>query len=115
MVWGDVGPGFCEDKPILFVFGAARSGTTILNNLLYRHFGYGMGPEGTFIARWAQRLPSYGDLGDDANLRRLAADLSECRMLHIARHNYRRNPFDVTPDLILRKLRQRSYSGVVYA
>lgn len=115
MVWGDVGLSFCGDKPILFVFGAARSGTTILNNLLYRHFGYGMGPEGTFIASWARRLPRYGDLGEDANLRRLVADLSECRMLHIVRRRYRHNPFDVTPELILNKLRQRSYAGVVYA
>jgi hypothetical protein len=115
MVWRDVGPSFIEDRPILFVFGAARSGTTILNNLLYRQFGYGMGPEGTFVARWAKLLPRYGDLGTDANLHRLLADLSECRMLQIVRRNYRRNPFDVTPKLILSKLRQRSYAGVVYA
>ena len=117
MVWHDVGPGFsCKDKPILFVFGAARSGTTILSNLLYRHFGYGMGPEGTFVAEWAHRLRRYGDLGQDANLHRLVADISECRMLHIARCRYHeRARFNVTPDLILQKLRERSYAGVVYA
>lgn len=115
MFWGDVGPCFRENSPILFVFGAARSGTTILNNLLYRHFGYGMGPEGTFVARWARLLPRYGDLGVDANLRRLVTDLSECRMLHIVRRKYRRNPFDVTPELILEKMRERSYAGAVYA
>ena len=103
------------DRPILFVFGAARSGTTILNNLLYRHFSYGMGPEGTFIAQWARRLPAYGDLRDDAKLEGLVRDVSRCRMLEIARHKYRRNPFDVSPELILSRLRERSYAGVVYA
>lgn len=117
MMWDKVGPSFsCEDKPIVFVFGAARSGTTILNNLLYRHFGYGMGPEGTFISEWARQLPRYGDLNQDTNLRRLAADLSECRMLHIARHKYQHNPrFDVTPELIIERLRERSYAGIVYS
>jgi hypothetical protein len=116
MSWDQVGPPFsCQDRPILFVFGAARSGTTILNNLLYRHFSYGMGPEGTFVAEWAQRLPRYGNLGDDANLERFVGDISDCQMLHIVRHKYRRNPFDVTPRMILEKLRERSYAGVVYA
>ncbi|HEY9549955.1 MAG TPA: sulfotransferase [Kiloniellaceae bacterium] len=114
--WEQVGPAFRgEDRPILFVFGAARSGTTILNNLLYRHFSYGMGPEGTFVAEWAKRLPRYGDLGEEANLRRLVTEIAECRMLHIVRRKYRRNPFDVTPALILARLRERSYAGVVYA
>jgi hypothetical protein len=116
MAWEQVGPGLSStDRPILFVFGAARSGTTILNNLLYRHFSYGMGPEGTFVAEWAKRLPRYGDLNQDANLRRLATEISDCRMLHIVRHKYRKNPFDVTPALILDRLRERSYAGVVYA
>lgn len=116
MAWEQVGPGFsAQDQTILFVFGAARSGTTILNNLLYRHFSYGMGPEGTFVAEWAKRLPRYGDLSDDANLQRLATEIAGCQMLHIARHKYRRNPFDVTPSMILARLRERSYAGVVYA
>src|SRR3546814_16661189 len=86
--WEQVGPAFRgEDRPILFVFGAARSGTTILNNLLYRHFSYGMGPEGTFVAEWAKRLPRYGDLGADANLRRLVTEIAECRMMHIVRRS----------------------------
>ncbi len=116
MPWDHVGPEFsCKDCEILFVFGAARSGTTILNNLLSRHFSYGMGPEGTFLAEWARRLPEYGDLSVDANIHRLVRDIADCRMLYIARHKYRRNPFDVTPELIMARLRERSYAGVVYA
>lgn len=112
-----VGPSFsCEDCSILFVFGAARSGTTILNNLLFRHFSYGMGPEGTFLAEWAKRLPRYGDLTEDANLRRLVSEIAECDMLDIARRRYRHNPrYDVSPELILAKLRERSYAGVIYS
>ena len=116
MRWDLVGPGLSrDDRRILFVFGAARSGTTMLNNLLYKHFDYGMGPEGTFIGDFASKLPRYGDLDDERNLRRLVEDVSNCRMLYIARHKYRRNPFDVTPELILQNLPERSYAGVVYS
>jgi Sulfotransferase family len=116
MAWKSVGPGLSiSDAPILFVFGAARSGTTILNVLLDRHFGYGMGPEGTFVAQWARRLPKYGDLRVEGNLNRLITDVSNCEMLCITRYRYGTKSFDVTPSLIRQRLRERSYAGVVYS
>lgn len=101
---------------ILFVFGAARSGTTYLNNLLDEWFDFGMGPEGTFVDEFAARLDDYGDLDDAANLRRLVEDVSRCEMLEIARHKYPDGiRFDVTPEMILENLPSHSYAGVVYS
>ena len=104
------------DRDILFVFGAARSGTTYLNNLLDHWFDYGMGPEGTFVAQFAGRLDRYGDLEDDANLNRLIEDVARCQMLEIARHKYPDGfRFDVTPEMIRAALPARTYPGVVYS
>lgn len=101
---------------ILFVFGAARSGTTYLNGLLDKWFDYGMGPEGTFVAKFAARLYRYGDLNDEANLKRLVEDISRCNMLEIVRNKYPEgNRFDITPEMILERLPDRSYAGVVYS
>lgn len=103
-------------RDILFVFGAARSGTTYLNNLLDNWFDYGMGPEGTFVAQFAARLNRYGDLEDDANLNRLIEDVSRCEMLEITRHKYaEEHRFDVTPEMIRAALPARTYAGVVYS
>lgn len=43
-------------RELLFVFGAARIGTTYLEHLSGRWFDYGMGPEGTFVKPFAKRL-----------------------------------------------------------
>ena len=94
-----VGPSFgARDKRILFVFGAARSGTTLLNQLLYHHFGYGTGAEGTFIAEFAKKLSNYGSLENEKNLNRLIQEISRCEMLNIARYKYKQSAFDVTPQ-----------------
>lgn len=104
------------DKNILFVLGSARSGTTYLNNFLERWFDYGMGPEGTFVARFHKRLGRYGDLSDKKNLARLVDDISTCQMLEIMRKKYRESKrLDVTQEDIHARLLEPSYAGVVYA
>ena len=50
---------------ILFVLGAPRSGTTLVNRLLLEYFDFGMGPEGHWIVPYAERLSDYGDLSDE--------------------------------------------------
>lgn len=103
------------DREILFVLGSARSGTTFLNNFLDRWFDYGMGPEGTFVEPFHQRLDRYGDLTQPANLKRLVDDVSRCQMLEIMRKKYRGdNKVDVTPEAILARVPDPSYAGVVY-
>ena len=100
---------------ILFVLGPARSGTTYLNNFLDRWFGYGMGPEGTFVAPFHKRLARYGDLREDHNLTRLLQDIAGCQMLEILRRRPPANRIDVTPAAIRARLAEPSYAGVVYA
>jgi hypothetical protein len=103
------------DNEILFVLGSARSGTTFLNNFLDRWFDYGMGPEGTFVEPFHRRLRHYGDLSQPENLRRLVEDVSRCQMLEIMRKRYGNSSrLDVTPEEILARVREPSYSGVVY-
>ena len=105
-----------SDKEILFVLGAARSGTTYLNNFMDRWFNYGMGPEGTFVDQFYRRLPKYGDLSKAHNLSRLVEDVSRCQMLEIMRTRYHDSKrLDVTPRDIQARLAEPTYAAVVYA
>ena len=106
-----------SSKKLLFVFGAARSGTTYVNSLLDDWFGYGMGPEGHFVDGFARRLDEYGDIGEKANFQRLVNDVARCPMLEIIRSKW--NPeelrFDVSPAWLMEELSEQSYAGLVYA
>lgn len=103
-------------KEILFIFGTARSGTTYLNGLIDRWFGYGMGPEGHFVAQFARKLRRYGDLSVEGNLRHLAQDVSNCGMLEIVRSKWGETArFNVTAEWIMREVSEPSYAAVVYA
>ena len=86
-----------SNKSILFIIGAARSGTTYLESIIDDWFGYGMGPEGTFVEDFARRLHKYGNLLEMRNLRRLVHDLSHCEMLEIVRNRWSEDTrFDTT-------------------
>lgn len=106
------------DKDILFVFGAPRSGTTFLNDVLRRHFDYGLCAEGKWVLREGSRVQSYGDLRDDANLRRLIATLQKYSMFKHFRTAYSERfarPMELTADRIIKHMPERSYAGLVYA
>lgn len=105
-----------EKPPIVFVFGAARSGTTYLNRFLFEWFDVGTGPEGNFVEPYFRRLSAYGDLADNENLRRLIRDIAKCEMLEIIRSRWPDDiRFDVTPEIIENNVVQRDYAGVVFA
>jgi len=61
------------DTPI-FVVGFQRSGTTLLQSLLGAHPRIAAPPETHFIARVAHLADYFGDLADDANLRRALSE-----------------------------------------
>lgn len=61
-------------KPPIFVVGFQRSGTTLLQSLLGSHPNIAAPPEIHFIFRVARFADRYGDLDDDANLRRAVND-----------------------------------------
>lgn len=103
---------------ILFVLGAPRSGTTLLNRLLLDYFDYGMGPEGHWIAPLAARAASYGDLAEEENLRRLIHDVIAQDMFEIVRQQYGERfgwPIDVTEERVRDALPEPTYAGVTYA
>jgi len=62
-----------SDAPI-FVVGFQRSGTTLLQSLLGAHPRIAAPPETHFIARVAHLADYFGDLADDANLRRALSE-----------------------------------------
>jgi len=105
-----------DQVDILFILGAARSGTTYVVDLLAEVFDFGMGPEGHFVPKLARRLPRYGDLDDDANMRRLLTDVRNASTLAIIRNEWPEDErFDVTVDELFDSLLARSYPAVVYA
>jgi sulfotransferase family protein len=101
---------------ILFVFGSARGGTTYLTNFLDDWFSFGMGPEGTFIKPLYARANKYGDLSQDKNLYRIAADISNSDMATIMRDIWPSDiQIDITPEIIIKHVKNRTYGDVVFA
>src|SRR5947208_2590685 len=96
-----------EDRPI-FVVGAHRSGTTLLQALLGAHPRIGAPPEIGFYSRvWAHRA-EFGDLSDDAALRAVVEFTLNRRTLQEA-------GFDVESVYARARAGERSYAGVLRA
>lgn len=103
---------------ILFVLGAPRSGTTLVSRLLLEYFDFGIGPEAHWIAPYAQRVPSYGDLEAPGNIERLIEDILGENMFQIVRDQYSDRfgwRIEITPAMVRAELPEPSYAGVVYA
>lgn len=63
------------DPPPVFIVGAPRSGTTLLQILLDLHPELAIPPESHIFSRFADVFDAYGDLTLPQNLRRFVADL----------------------------------------
>ena len=103
---------------ILFVLGSPRSGTTLVSRLLFEYFDFGVGPEGHWIAPYANRIAQYGDLELQGNVQRLIDDVVGENMFDIVREQFSDRfgwPIDVTPEMVFAALPERSYAGVAYA
>lgn len=96
--------------PVL-VLGHGRSGTTILQGLLRRYLRVSFGTESQFIPRYYYGLADYGDLTDDANLRRLLTDLVKERWFQRSRSL----GFWTTAEMLFEKVRTRTFRGVLDA
>lgn len=96
----------------VFVIGYARSGTSVTCRLLRRYLKVSFGTESQFILRYRNRLDSYGDLADDANVRRLIADISRERFFTRTRRNW---GFVFDPDAAFATLETRTYRAVLEA
>ncbi|MGE0486830.1 MAG: sulfotransferase [Gammaproteobacteria bacterium] len=101
---------------MLFVVGAARSGTTYLVDVLGDLFDFGMGPEGHFVLQLARRLGRYGDLAEVRNMTRLLEDVRAASTLSIIRNEWPAHErFDVTLDELRARVYEPSFAAVVYA
>jgi hypothetical protein len=95
---------------VLFILGAPRSGTTYLSDVVSEAFGYGMGPEGKFVLRFATKLRRYGDLSDPKRLYRLVTAITHDMMFTILRE---RHGVNLTVPDILKRITAPTYAGVV--
>lgn len=96
----------------VFVLGYARSGTSLICRLMRRYLKVSFGTESQFIVRYQRALPNYGDLEDDANLRRLFSDICGERFFHRCRNNW---GFTFDIDRAMAAVKDRSYAGVLDA
>ena len=100
-----------RSEPV-FVIGSARSGTTLTCRLLLDHLGVNFGTESQFFLRYFRRLGAYQDLGDDARMRLLIADISRERFFARTRQNF---GFVLDAERALRQLRGRTYPDLLRA
>jgi hypothetical protein len=98
---------------ILVLVGSGRSGTTYLTRVLRKTYDFGFASEPKFVVQIYRRLGSFGDLRDDANLARLVDRIH--RRSGIFTHMRDVLGISTTPGGILRFVKERSYSGVLYA
>jgi hypothetical protein len=64
----------------VFIVGCARTGSTLLRQILNRHERLCLASETHFLRRWSRygrdrQIAKFGDLSDDANVARLVATL----------------------------------------
>ena len=97
---------------VIFV-GSGRSGTTYLSSVVKPCFDIGLSGEPKFVASMARRLPRYGDLREPANLRRVAEIIHKTSPVFRHLHNVIKIPS--TADEILERVKEPTYSGVLYA
>jgi len=100
------------EQEITFVTGFPRSGTTWVNKIFWEYFDAAFVNEAQFILEFYKKLPSYGDLADSRNLQRLVADLLGHSFFRILKKAYR---VPITAEVVIDRLREPSYAGIVYA
>ncbi|MFL6238317.1 MAG: sulfotransferase family protein [Actinomycetes bacterium] len=96
-----------SERPI-FVVGAHRSGTTLLQSLLGAHPRIAAPPEISFYGRIWSRRAEFGDLTDDRVLR----DVVECTL---DRRTLREAGFDPSSAYERARRGERTYAGVLTA
>jgi hypothetical protein len=76
-------------RPI-FIVGIGRSGTTLLRLMLHHHPRIAIPYESHFIIKYPEKLATYGDLAERANMARLVDDLLREPMVAMWDHTFDR-------------------------
>jgi hypothetical protein len=101
---------------ILFVFGAARGGTTFLSKILTQWFSYGMGPEGTFIKEIVEKAERLGDLSSNDKCYELAREIVNTQTFQIIETRWgEEEGFTVSPEEIIERMPERTVSSAIFA
>ena len=95
----------------VFVIGSARSGTSILSQLIRDYLKVSFGTESQFIIRFYRQLPQYGNLKLDRNMRRLLADIGKERCFR----RWVKFGYTFDKERIFSRIQNRSYSGLLHA
>lgn len=91
----------------VFVIGQARSGTTVLGNLVRKYLKINFGPESQFFLRLLRDLPRYGSLHSDTNFRALVKDIANERCFELNQFGFTVNVEEVVGNA------DRSYAGAI--
>lgn len=94
------------------IIGHARSGTSILADVLRRYLNISFGTESQFIIRFEKKLAQYGDLRSEGNIKRLIRDVAQERCFQ-RWHKF--DGFVLDAEQIFHDLPERSYRGVLEA
>lgn len=97
---------------IVVIVGTGRSGTTYLCRVLKQSMDIGFSSEPKFVMPLHRRLSRYGDLERPANLRNLVDEIHRGQMF---RHLHRVIGIDSRPEDIIGRIREPTYTGVLYA
>ena len=100
-----------RNSPV-FVVGFPRSGTGLTCSLLRRYLKVSFGTESEFVIRYLRRLPQFGDLKDEVNVRRLLYEIGTERFFVRSRHNC---GFEFDVDKAIRTLASPTYAGVLHS
>jgi hypothetical protein len=90
----------------VFIVGVGRSGTTLLRLMLHHHPEIAIPYESHFIDEYYDHLADYGDLHDEANLKRLVDAILAEPLLKMWDHTF-------TTEGVQSRIRERSLSGVL--
>jgi hypothetical protein len=94
----------------VFIIGHGSSGTTIMTKLLRKYLRISFGTESQFFHRYYRRLPLYGDLRRERNIRRLIRDILSERCFKRWRQVL---GCTMDPEKVYLGLQSLSYRGVL--
>ena len=100
-----------QKEPVI-ILGHARSGTSILGDLLRKYLRISFGPESQFLIRFYKLLPRYGDLTQEKNLSRLLHDVLQERCFQRWQNKF---GYSLDEAEIFSRIQEPGYKGIVYA
>ncbi|NIU02305.1 MAG: hypothetical protein GWN01_15800, partial [Nitrosopumilaceae archaeon] len=97
-----------KNSPPIFIIGSQRSGTSFLFRLIQNYLQIGFGRDNGHFIRLMRLLPYYGDLKDEANMRKLLHDI-----LAIPEFKKRFRGLKINVDDFIDNLEEKGYPEVV--